>query len=342
MTRPAGVAEGSLTLPPTPFYDTLYLHRSRFVRRCSSGFSTHASEDCAMQVVLVMFRGDGERRSFSVARDMTVIGRREDCDLRIPVGDVSRKHCRLVKDGETLKVEDLGSSNGTYVNNQRVQEAWLGAGDVIQVGPVQFVVQIDGLPSDDDLASQAAVAADETAGGEVTLEEVGDEQAPALDEVTLEEVEELPAEAEPTEAAAAAPDEVTIDGSLEELEEAPPPPPLPPPGLDEVPLEEADLEEAPVEEAALEEAPLEEAVLEEAPAEEAPADLEEVVSLEEVGEEASSPAPTTAEAPADKTTATPPQPADWDFVVEEEQPDDGEDFHIDLDAPQEQQSHRQG
>jgi pSer/pThr/pTyr-binding forkhead associated (FHA) protein len=295
-----------------------------------------------MQVVLVMFRGDGERRSFSVARDMTVIGRREDCDLRIPVGDVSRKHCRLVKDGETLKVEDLGSSNGTYVNNQRVQEAWLGAGDVIQVGPVQFVVQIDGLPSDDDLASQAAVAADETAAGEVALEEIGDEHAPAMDEVTLEEVEELPAEAEPAEAAAAAaPDEVTIDESLEELEEAPPPPPLPP-GLDEVQLEEADLEESPVEEAALEEAPLEEAALEEAPAEEAPAELEEVVSLEEASEDESAPAPATAEAPADKAPAAPPQPADWDFVVEEEQPDDGEDFHIDLDAPQEQQTHRQG
>jgi hypothetical protein len=294
-----------------------------------------------MQVVLVMFRGDGERRSFSVARDMTVVGRREDCDLRIPVGDVSRKHCRLVKDGETLKIEDLGSSNGTYVNNQRVQEAWLGAGDVIQVGPVQFVVQIDGLPSDDDLASQAAVAADETAAGEVALEEVGDEQAPALDEVTLEEVDDLPAEAEPVEAAAAAPDEVTIDESLEGLEEAPPPPPPLPPGLDEVQLEEADVEEAPVEDAALEEAPLEEAVLEEAPAEEAPAELEEVVSLEEVSEDESSPAPTAAETPAEKSPAAP-QPADWDFVVEEEQPDDGEDFHIDLDAPQEQQSHRQG
>src|SRR5262245_42368052 len=75
-----------------------------------------------MQAVLVMFRSDGERRSFSIARDMTVIGRREDCDLRIPLGDVSRKHCRLVRDGDMLKVEDLGSSNGTYLNGRRVQE----------------------------------------------------------------------------------------------------------------------------------------------------------------------------------------------------------------------------
>ena len=46
-----------------------------------------------MGVVMVMFRADGQRRSFSITRDMTVVGRREDCDLRIPLSDVSRKHC---------------------------------------------------------------------------------------------------------------------------------------------------------------------------------------------------------------------------------------------------------
>src|SRR5580658_7331414 len=99
------------------------------------------SKEFAMQVVLVMFRADGERRSFSIARDMTVIGRREDCDLRIPLGEVSRKHCRLVRDGDSLHVEDLGSSNGTYHNGARVQESVLNAGDSIQVGPVVFVLQ---------------------------------------------------------------------------------------------------------------------------------------------------------------------------------------------------------
>src|SRR5437588_3172044 len=89
----------------------------------------------AMQAVLVMFRSDGERRSFSVTRDITVVGRREDCDLRIPLGDVSRKHCRIIRDGESLRVEDLGSSNGTYHNGQRVQEAPLSPGDSIQRGP---------------------------------------------------------------------------------------------------------------------------------------------------------------------------------------------------------------
>src|SRR5580704_11364248 len=112
----------------------------------------------AMQVVLVMFRADGERRSFSIVRDMTVVGRREDCDLRIPLGEVSRKHCRLIRDGDAIRLEDLGSSNGTFHNGQRVREATLGAGDTVQIGPVTFMVQIDGVPADEDMQPAAALA----------------------------------------------------------------------------------------------------------------------------------------------------------------------------------------
>jgi pSer/pThr/pTyr-binding forkhead associated (FHA) protein len=111
-----------------------------------------------MQVILVMFRADGERRSFSIVREMTVVGRREDCDLRIPLGDVSRKHCRFVKDTEAFRVEDLGSSNGTFHNGQRVQEATLGAGDTVQIGPVTFLVQIDGVPADSELQAGVSTA----------------------------------------------------------------------------------------------------------------------------------------------------------------------------------------
>lgn len=113
-----------------------------------------------MQVVLVMFRPEGDRRSFSITRDVTIIGRREDCDFRIPLGEISRKHCRLIKDGQALRIEDLGSSNGTFHNGQRVQEANLSAGDTVQVGSVVFVLQVDGTPGDDELqpivASRAA------------------------------------------------------------------------------------------------------------------------------------------------------------------------------------------
>ena len=122
-----------------------------------------------MQVVLIMFRNGGERRSFSVARNLTTIGRREDCDLRIPVGDVSRKHCRLVLSTDNLRVQDLGSSNGTYVNGTKVQDAFLNAGDTVSVGPVNFVVQIDGVPDEADLAAPAASPAGDTGAGATGL-----------------------------------------------------------------------------------------------------------------------------------------------------------------------------
>jgi predicted component of type VI protein secretion system len=112
-----------------------------------------------MQAVLVMFRNDGERRSFSISREMMVIGRRQDCDLMIPLGEISRKHCRIIRDGDTLRLEDLGSSNGTFHNGTRIQEAVLEPGDTVQVGPVSFVVQIDGVPADDEIEPNTKTAA---------------------------------------------------------------------------------------------------------------------------------------------------------------------------------------
>ena len=100
-----------------------------------------------MDVVLVMFKDD-EKREFSINPQRTIIGRRQDCDLRIPTRDVSRRHCELgpgEKRGEMM-VRDLGSSNGTYVNSKRVSETMLHPGDRLSVGPVTFVIQINGEP----------------------------------------------------------------------------------------------------------------------------------------------------------------------------------------------------
>lgn len=150
-----------------------------------------------MQVVLVMFRADGERRSFSLPRTVTVIGRREDCDLRIPLGDVSRKHCRFIADNDTLKIEDLGSSNGTFHNGVRIQEAIINPGDTVQVGPVMFVVQIDGVPADEEIqppAAPAEASADDTHTPPADiqldeLEEVSD-QIPTAGEAPIEQLED--------------------------------------------------------------------------------------------------------------------------------------------------------
>jgi len=101
-----------------------------------------------MDVKLVMFKSNGQRKDFPLQRDVTVIGRGEKCDLQIPLVSVSRRHCELLLDAESLKVKDLASSNGTYVNNKRVNETSLKAGDRLVVGPIVFTVQIDGQPEE--------------------------------------------------------------------------------------------------------------------------------------------------------------------------------------------------
>ena len=114
-----------------------------------------------MKVVLVMIR-DGERRDFPLTAPKFTLGRRTDCNLRIPTKDVSRQHCQIVLQGGAVRVKDLGSSNGTFVNGKRVAETELKAGDKLAIGPVLFFVQIDGKPAEfkaEDAAAAAAAAA---------------------------------------------------------------------------------------------------------------------------------------------------------------------------------------
>ena len=103
-----------------------------------------------MNVQLVLFKEDGTRRDLDMKRDAVVIGRSGDCDFQIPLAVISRRHCKLSKKGERLIVKDLGSSNGTFLNDKRVLQAEAKAGDQMKVGPVIFTIVIDGQPVDID------------------------------------------------------------------------------------------------------------------------------------------------------------------------------------------------
>jgi pSer/pThr/pTyr-binding forkhead associated (FHA) protein len=120
-----------------------------------------------MDVKLVMFKADGERKDFPVTNEVTVVGRGEKCDLRVPLLSVSRRHCEVTVAGDEVKVKDLGSSNGTYVSNKRVTEATLGAGDRVVVGPVVFTIQIDGKPEEVQPPKVRAKSEDVEDDGEV-------------------------------------------------------------------------------------------------------------------------------------------------------------------------------
>src|SRR6516164_9213741 len=60
-----------------------------------------------------------------LAKEMTLIGRKEDCDVRLDHKSVSKMHCVIVKTDGLLLLRDLGSTNGTRVNGQRVRRAAL-------------------------------------------------------------------------------------------------------------------------------------------------------------------------------------------------------------------------
>ncbi|MBC8377740.1 MAG: FHA domain-containing protein [Planctomycetes bacterium] len=99
-----------------------------------------------MQVNLVFLKKDGTTSSFELPSTVTFIGRRQDCDFCIPLMVVSRRHCEISQDFGKISARDLRSRNGTLVNGQPIEETQLKAGDVLKIGPIEFVVQIDGVP----------------------------------------------------------------------------------------------------------------------------------------------------------------------------------------------------
>ena len=102
-----------------------------------------------MDVKLVLFKKDGSHKTFTLPSSVSVIGRRHDCDLRIPLMPVSKRHCELILNKDTIKVRDLGSLNGTYINGKQIaDEVEINPGDYLTIGPLTFLLQIDGRPKE--------------------------------------------------------------------------------------------------------------------------------------------------------------------------------------------------
>ena len=102
-----------------------------------------------MKADLVLLKKDGSYKAFPLTSNVVIVGRRHDCDLQIPLPTVSRRHCRISQNGEALKISDLGSTAGTFINGKRIdpdKEGVLKAGDHIRIGPLVFVCRIDGSP----------------------------------------------------------------------------------------------------------------------------------------------------------------------------------------------------
>jgi pSer/pThr/pTyr-binding forkhead associated (FHA) protein len=68
------------------------------------------------------------------------VGRAPRADFILDVALVSRLHCRLTAADENLEVVDLSSTNGTFVNDRRIDKARLKTGDRLRIGRVELMV----------------------------------------------------------------------------------------------------------------------------------------------------------------------------------------------------------
>jgi pSer/pThr/pTyr-binding forkhead associated (FHA) protein len=69
------------------------------------------------------------------------IGRAPRADFIVDRALVSRLHCRLTATAEQLEVQDLSSTNGTFVNGKRIDRAHIASGDLLRVGRVELKVE---------------------------------------------------------------------------------------------------------------------------------------------------------------------------------------------------------
>lgn len=110
--------------------------------------STILSADAAKLAqsrAVVCLRGTGHGfhgRLFAITSDGARIGRNPECEILLNHPTVSRCHCRIDVNPEGVRVKDLGSINGTWINGRMGMESWLHQGDILRIGEVNFVVEI--------------------------------------------------------------------------------------------------------------------------------------------------------------------------------------------------------
>jgi diguanylate cyclase (GGDEF)-like protein len=83
---------------------------------------------------LLMLSGSNVGEMHRLEKDQVVVGRSDKADIRLIDDGISREHIRVVDDGGQIWLEDLGSTNGTYCNGERVQRRALVEGDKILLG----------------------------------------------------------------------------------------------------------------------------------------------------------------------------------------------------------------
>lgn len=94
-----------------------------------------AGEAC---LVLIYPPGPDMGKRFALTRNEVVLGRGSDCDIQVDRDSVSRRHARVFRATDQWMVEDLQSTNGSYVNDVPVQNSLLRDADFLKIGAAIF------------------------------------------------------------------------------------------------------------------------------------------------------------------------------------------------------------
>ena len=98
---------------------------------------------------LVVLAGAKKDTVVPLKKEQFTIGRAKECSLRAGSEAISRRHCEITRKGDGAVVRDLGSRNGTYVNDQKIEgEVSLSHGDRLRVGPLEFLYEVEGKLND--------------------------------------------------------------------------------------------------------------------------------------------------------------------------------------------------
>ena len=128
------------TLARTPPRDPNDTSESDHVRAKTvvTSISRITDRPAAKEACLVVIYGSELGKKYNLNSSSLVIGRSSKCDIQIDQESISRNHSKIVNTGKSILVRDLGSTNGTYVNDEPIDEYVLRDGDLIKIGRTIF------------------------------------------------------------------------------------------------------------------------------------------------------------------------------------------------------------
>ncbi|MFZ1072453.1 MAG: FHA domain-containing protein [Verrucomicrobiia bacterium] len=90
----------------------------------------------------LLIKTDGlEKQTLELRFGVNHVGRDPACDFPIAHPSISAVHCELVLSNDGVLIHDCDSTNGTFVNGEEIKEAWLRAGQTVQLGEVTLFVE---------------------------------------------------------------------------------------------------------------------------------------------------------------------------------------------------------